>query len=72
MSNKLPFTTIVCSCGSTINTQDALLIAKIDKLHGSIEHNLLIMELRKLRITAKIRFTPPELTENDTPSDLRL
>ena len=72
--NRLPFTTIVCACGSTINTQDELLIAKFDEVHGSIEHNLSIMEVRKLKNLAKIRYIPvtTELTDNDTPSDLRL
>ena len=49
MSNDLiyeAFTHIQCGCGAKINSKNVELLEKFDKMHGSMEHTSMVMELK--------------------------
>ena len=57
---------IMCPCGAKIISNDPNLVANFDKVHGSLEHINLLLEIRMIKQDkrrVKYIFTPTEPTE---------
>ena len=57
---------IMCPCGAKIISNDQSLVANFDKVHGSLEHVNLLLEIRMIKQDkrrVKYIFKPTEPTE---------
>ena len=43
-------TNIQCGCGAKINTNEIDLIDKFDKLHGTVEHQNKVLEIKLAKV----------------------